>query len=474
MSLSHKPLTLKAFRMFIYSKPSKCLRSIYQLSSLLLFPLPQAYAGENTAPNWGLEKIGEQEDDGTSYSYPDNTNPVRLYLIDTAVANPGNWMDENPNLIFEGTTLIRSYGDPTTSSEFAHATGMLSLISGVTTGVAPGTPIHVTNYDIYPNGDSSSGTLLESAIWNAVFEYQDAEPQIPAVICIANGSLGTGSSSSLQSTIEFAVEEGITVVISAGNSNADASNFIPSSYGTIDGVICVGATDSSDLKTSISNYGSAVDISAPGENIKARSYLAADTFYYSNGTSPASALVAGSALAELSMNGSLTPAEVESTLIAAAAVSSTDGAPPILRTTPTASATIALPDGPITDPSTPISLAYDELTVPDLSEQSTSTPELSVFYGTTGDSETSNLVSLSPEDEILFTFPVNLTLLDPDNIFSMRNGYSWRICCGENLNSWAVPMGSLSKSTASDGTVWITATIPANNDHGFIRIEVID
>ena len=101
--------------------------------------------GENTSPDWCLLNIGKELDNDQAYAYPDTTHPVRLYLIDTAVANPGNWMGQNPKLTLEETTLIRSTNDPSTSSQFGHGTRMLSLIASMQYGVAPGTPINVKN-----------------------------------------------------------------------------------------------------------------------------------------------------------------------------------------------------------------------------------------------------------------------------------------------------------------------------------------
>ena len=65
--------------------------------------------GVNLTPDWGLNNVGARWKDGPVYTYADTTNPVRLYLIDTAVANPGNWMGNNPNITFEGTILVRGY-----------------------------------------------------------------------------------------------------------------------------------------------------------------------------------------------------------------------------------------------------------------------------------------------------------------------------------------------------------------------------
>lgn len=291
--------------------------------------IPIAPNGVNPNPNWGLDKIGEYKNDGSVYTYPDTTNPVRLYLIDTAVANPGNWIGANPNLTFEGTTLIRSYGQPTTSSNFGHGTRMLSLVAGLTTGVAPGTPIKVKNYDVYPVA-TTTATKLASAVSDAVSHYRNSNPRIPSVICIASSASLTGTSDSLKSNIENAVAQGITVIVSAGNSSGNAASFIPAAYGTTQGVICVGASDAADKRISMSNTGAPVTLLAPGYQILVKTEASASSYELMTGTSPAAALATGSALAELSINGSLTPAQLEARLIAIAKA----GTPPILRNPP--------------------------------------------------------------------------------------------------------------------------------------------
>ncbi len=287
--------------------------------------------GVNNAPEWALDKIGQPRPDGPAYTYPDTTNPVRLYLIDTAVANTGNWMGANPKLVFEKSVKLRGINDPPESST-DHGTKMLSLIAGMNTGIAPGTPIHVVNFDIFTVSGSTVTTttsLLIDALKQAVADHkaQVAPNKMPAVICIATSSETPAISGALSFEIGKAVTAGIPVIVSAGNQGptGNAASYIPAAYGTMEGVICVGASNSNDLAISISNTGTPVDLLAPGNSVRVRTDVAASPFGFMTGTSPASALVAGSALIELSINGlesPLTPAEVESRLKARGQTSS--------------------------------------------------------------------------------------------------------------------------------------------------------
>ena len=217
----------------------------------------------------------------------------------------------------------------------------------------------------------------------------------------------------------------------------------------------------------MSNTGAPVDILAPGYNILAKSEVL-DEYVLMTGTSPAAALVAGSALAELSMNGSLTPAEVEARLIASATPSNTTGSPPVLRTTPIAAATIAFPDGVLTSSPITLSCAIFPSTGPEPDPANI----LNVFHGV--ESNASCSIAVSPQDEMEFTFPIDLNLLNPSDLFTLRNGYSWRIRRSDDLDSWDVPQGTISKASAPDGTVWLTAKIPVSGPSGFLRVEVAD
>lgn len=77
-------------------------------------------------------------------------------------------------------------------------------------------------------------------------------------------SLGGGQSAAVNAAVASTVKAGVTVVVAAGNSNADAKNYSPASEPS---AITVGATDSADVRASFSNWGSLLDIFAPGVDI---------------------------------------------------------------------------------------------------------------------------------------------------------------------------------------------------------------
>ena len=116
---------------------------------------------------------------------------------------------------------------------------------------------------------------------------------------------GTGSSTTAQNIITWASNQGCVIVAAAGNSNVNTMHY-PAAYTEC---IAVAATGSSDAKASFSNYGSWVDISAPGNNIY--STLPSNQYGNMSGTSMATPLVAGLAGLMLSLNPSLTPADIK-------------------------------------------------------------------------------------------------------------------------------------------------------------------
>ncbi|WP_308364743.1 MULTISPECIES: S8 family peptidase [unclassified Microbulbifer] len=143
---------------------------------------------------------------------------------------------------------------------------------------------------------------------------------------VLNLSLGGSGScaSTTQNAINTARNLGATVVVAAGNSNANASNFTPASCS---GVVTVASVDRSGGRAWYSNYGSVVDVAAPGGDTSTNSNgvlstlnsgtqgPASDNYRFYQGTSMAAPHVAGAAALLYAVNPGITPTEVESTLV---------------------------------------------------------------------------------------------------------------------------------------------------------------
>lgn len=120
-------------------------------------------------------------------------------------------------------------------------------------------------------------------------------------------SLGGSYSAAVNSAVASTIAAGVTVVVAAGNDDADASNYSPASAPN---AITVGATDISDNRASFSNYGAVLDVFAPGVDVKSAwigSKSASNTI---SGTSMATPHVAGLAAYLIGLGGLSSPADV--------------------------------------------------------------------------------------------------------------------------------------------------------------------
>jgi serine protease len=139
------------------------------------------------------------------------------------------------------------------------------------------------------------------------------------VLNLSLGGSGT-CSATLQSAVDSVIAAGAVVVAAAGNSASDAANFQPAGCS---GVIAVGATTNTGAKANYSNFGAAVAISAPGSGVLSTANTGAfgpesDTYLTYSGTSMATPHVTGIVSLMLSVNPSLTPAEIRTKLLASA------------------------------------------------------------------------------------------------------------------------------------------------------------
>ena len=129
---------------------------------------------------------------------------------------------------------------------------------------------------------------------------------------VANMSLGGSQNAAVDQAVRTAVANGVFFAVAAGNDGADACGHSPAAAGTTSGVDTVAATDSSDAEASWSNFGSCVDIWAPGVGIY--STYKSGSYATLSGTSMATPHVAGGAALYLSSHPGASPGDVEDAL----------------------------------------------------------------------------------------------------------------------------------------------------------------
>ncbi|WP_306337931.1 S8 family peptidase [Streptomyces sp. KL118A] len=268
-------------------------------------------ATQSNAP-WGLDRIDQPKLplSGT-YTYPDSAGTgVTAYVIDTGVRITHS---EISGRAVNGYDAVD--GDNTAQDGNGHGTHVATTIAGKTYGVAKKAKIVAVRV-LDNNGSGTTAGVVAGIDWVTSNHAAGA----PAV---ANMSLGGGASTTLDNAVKKSVADGVSYAVAAGNANTNAANTSPA---RVPEAITVGATSNTDARASFSNYGSVLDIFAPGVNIKAgwnTSDTATNTI---SGTSMATPHVAGAAAVYLAGHTSATPAQVSSAL--------TNGATPNVVTSP--------------------------------------------------------------------------------------------------------------------------------------------
>ena len=251
---------------------------------------------------WGLDRLDQRALPlSTTYSAPTEAINVRAFIIDTGINK--KHVDFGSRVV-SGFDAIDSGGDGSNDCN-GHGTHVAGTVGGTTYGVAKG----ITLVPVRALGCTGSGTLsgvIAGLDW-VVSQHQ------PGQLDVANMSLGAGASSALDTAVNNAITRGVSVVVAAGNSNADACNSSPA---RVPAAITVAASDRSDIRASFSNYGSCVDVFAPGVAITSTWWGSTTATNTISGTSMASPHVAGLAALTLQLNGVLTPAQLASVITA--------------------------------------------------------------------------------------------------------------------------------------------------------------
>jgi subtilisin family serine protease len=226
---------------------------------------------------WGLDRIDQRALplSGT-YTAPSSASSVTAYVVDTGVDAAHS---EFAGRVASGFDAVA--GTDGRSDCNGHGTHVAGTIAGSVYGVAKSArvvPVRVLDC----TGSGSVSGVIAGLDWIA--KNRPAGQR-----AVVNMSLGTsGIVSSLDSAVASLVSTGVSVVVAAGNSNVDACTSSPARVAS---AITVGATTTADARASFSNFGTCLDLFAPGANItSAKAGGGATTF---SGTSMAAPHVAG-------------------------------------------------------------------------------------------------------------------------------------------------------------------------------------
>ena len=258
--------------------------------------------GTQGSATWGLDRIDQRALPlDTNYSYNTDASNVHAYIIDSGVRE---------SHVEFGGRATRDYdavGDGQNGNDCnGHGTHVAGTVGSATYGVAKNVRIHAVR--VLPcTGSGLVSDLVEGIDWVRANHIKPA---------VANISISaSGGSTAIDTAIQSAVNAGVTMVVAAGNNNLDACNYSPARAAN---AITVGATYNADQRATYSNWGSCVDIWAPGSIITSVSNANDLDARVMSGTSMASPHVTGVAALYLASNPGASPATVTQNVVGSA------------------------------------------------------------------------------------------------------------------------------------------------------------
>ncbi len=252
-----------------------------------------------TNATWGLDRIDQRALPlSTTYSYTPTGQGVTAYVIDTGVRTTHTQF---------GGRAVSGYDavDGGAADDCnGHGTHVAGTVGGSTYGVAKAVRIVAVRVLNCAGSGTNSGVI--AGIDYVSTDHAAGQP------ATANMSLGGGASAALDQAVRNSIADGVAYAVAAGNENANACNGSPARVAE---AITVGATTTTDARSSFSNYGTCLDLFAPGSGITS-AWSTSDTATNTiSGTSMATPHVAGVAALALQGTPAASPATIRDTIV---------------------------------------------------------------------------------------------------------------------------------------------------------------
>ena len=249
---------------------------------------------------WGIDRIDQRDLPlSNSYTYNYTGSGVKAYIIDTGILTTHTQFGGRA---IHGRDTVNNDNDATDCN--GHGTHVAGTVGGSTYGVAKNvTLVAVRVLDC--NGSGTTSGVIAGIDWVTADHAAGAK-------AVANMSLGGGASSALDTAVNNSINDGISYSVAAGNDNLDACGGSPS---RVAAAITVGSTTSTDARSSFSNWGTCLDIFAPGSSITSAWHTSTTATNTISGTSMATPHVAGVAALYLEQNGFQSAATVRDAIV---------------------------------------------------------------------------------------------------------------------------------------------------------------
>ena len=204
---------------------------------------------------WGLDRIDQRNLPlSSSYSHDTLATGVKAYVVDSGIL--ASHTDFGAR-VTSGTNAYSGVNDGRGTSDCdGHGTHVSGTIGGTTYGVAKGVTLVPVRVLDCTGGGTASG-IINGLNW-VISNHTAGTP------AVANLSLGLSPNDLVDRAVQATINDGVSVAVAAGNENKDSCERSPS---RVPDAVTVGAVDSGDRRAYFSNFGSCVDLFAPGVSV---------------------------------------------------------------------------------------------------------------------------------------------------------------------------------------------------------------